>query len=186
MSKTAFLPNGWLLCLALLFEAGLPSRVTAQESVVAPGDVVRIALPCRTAAEALAGRDARCGVEGTVVRFTPDTIELVVGGSPETHAVTSVGRLEVRRVGGPGWAIPTALGLVLGGAGTYALLHGGGSTSLCDRSRNQDAMSRGECAGLTVAGGVVGGGLGALTAALLRTERWITVPLGHVRLSFGR
>ena len=51
MSKTAFLPNGWLLCLALLFEAGLPSRVTAQESVVAPGDVVRIALPCRTAAE---------------------------------------------------------------------------------------------------------------------------------------
>jgi len=185
MSKSALLPGRWLLLITLVLGTGFPSRASAQASGVAPGDRVRITLPCREAAQALPSRDAGCGVEGTVVRFTPDTIELVVGGSPEVHPLASVGQLEVRRVEGPGWAVPTALGFLLGGAGAYALLHGGGSTSLCDRSRNQDAMSRGECAGLTLAGGAVGAGLGALTATLLRTERWITVPLGHVRLSIG-
>ncbi len=182
MSKKTRSPGRWLLCLALAFGAGLPFRASAQASGVAAGDRVRVTLPCPEATQALPIRDAGCGAEGTVARFTPDTIELVVGSSLETHPLSSIGRLEVRRVEGPGWTIPAALGLLLGGAGTYALLHGRGSTSLCDRSRNQDAMSRGECAGLTLVGGAVGAGLGALTAVLLRTERWVTVPLGHVRL----
>lgn len=55
-----------------------------------------------------------------------------------------------------------AVGLVAGAVATYVVLHGGGSNSLCDRSANQDAMNRGECAGLVALGGAVGAGLGAL------------------------
>ena len=53
------------------------------------------------------------------------------------------------------------LGALVGIAGTYLLLHHGGSTSLCDASANQDAMGRRECLGLTVLGGLAGAGLGA-------------------------
>lgn len=42
----------------------------------------------------------------------------------------------------------------------------GGSTSRCDRSANQDAMSPSECHGLTLLGGIVGAGLGAAVGAL--------------------
>lgn len=71
---------------------------------------------------------------------------------------------------GPSWRVPAVVGFVLGAAGTYAWLHSGGSTSKCDRVGNQDAMSGGECVGLTIGGGGVGAGLGVLAATLLRGQ----------------
>lgn len=69
--------------------------------------------------------------------------------------------LQVQRTEGS-WARRGAvLGAVVGGVAGYVVLHRGGSTSLCDRSANQDAMGRRECVGLTVAGAVAGAGLGA-------------------------
>ena len=48
-------------------------------------------------------------------------------------------------------------GFVAGAGITALVVHSGGSTSLCDRNANQDAMNSTECAGLIAAGGLVGG-----------------------------
>lgn len=172
--------------LAIILGLGPCSQASAQEGAVAPGERVRVTVPCDTTDEARPLDLDRCAVEGTVVRFTPDTLVLADVGSRGTPPPGAIDGLEVRRIVGPSWQIPTGVGFLLGGGGTYAWLHSGGSTSLCDRSRNQDAMNRGECIGLTVLGGAVGAGLGALTAALLRTERWIDLPLGRVHLTIVR
>lgn len=63
--------------------------------------------------------------------------------------------------------IGAGVGFVLGAGATWAVLNTGGSTAPCDRDANQDAMSAGECAGVTVLGGVVGALVGALVARLL-------------------
>jgi hypothetical protein len=64
-----------------------------------------------------------------------------------------------------------AVGLLVGAGVTYAVLHSGGSTSLCDQSANQDAMAPRECAGLTALGGLAGAGVGAVIGARIRTGR---------------
>jgi hypothetical protein len=61
------------------------------------------------------------------------------------------------------------LGLALGGGLTRVALWSGGSTSLCDRDRNQDAIRSRECVGLVVLGGAVGAGVGALVGGRVRT-----------------
>ena len=58
-----------------------------------------------------------------------------------------------------------AAGAVVGAGLAWVVLHRGGSTALCDRSANQDAMSAGECAALVAAGALVGAGLGALVGS---------------------
>jgi hypothetical protein len=63
------------------------------------------------------------------------------------------------------WLTGALIGLAVGAGATYLVLHSGGSTSLCNRSENQDALNGGECAGLTAAGGLVGAGIGALVGA---------------------
>ena len=65
----------------------------------------------------------------------------------------------------------------------FALLSTAGSTSLCDRSANQDAVSPSECLGLAALGGVLGAGLGAIIGGWVRTERWNDVPLQRLRVS---
>lgn len=179
-------PARWLLWATLAMGAGLSGPAAAQEQTVAPGDRVRLTFPCDSIQGATRAQAIRCTREGTVAGLTPERVELLVQGSRESHALSVLTDLEVRRVEGPGWTIPVAAGAVLGGAGTYVWLHSGGSTSLCDRSNNQDAMGSGECAGLTVLGAVAGAGLGALVTRLLRTERWVPVPFGRIDLTIGR
>jgi len=120
-----------------------------------------------------------------VARLTSERVELLVDGGAEAYELAALSGLAVRRVQAPGWKVPAASGVILGGVGTYALLHSGGSTSRCDRSSNQDAMSSRECAGLTVLGGLGGAGLGFLVSRLLRTERWISVPVGRIDVTVG-
>jgi len=186
MGTTTVSPARWLFWAALALGAGASGPVAAQEQTVAPGDRVRLTLPCDSIQGATRAQAIRCTREGTVAGLTAERVELLVQGARESHSLTALTELEVRRVEGPGWTIPVAIGVILGGAGTYVWLHSGGSTSLCDRSSNQDAMGSGECAGLTVLGAVAGAGLGALVTRLLRTERWVPVPLGRIDLTLGR
>ena len=104
----------------------------------------------------------------SITPLLPDTFELAVIGHYESHSLSEPTRLEVRRQEGSKWLLGAGVGFVIGGGGTFAWLHSGGSTSRCDRSANQDAMSSGECLGLTVLGGIVGAGLGAAVGALFR------------------
>lgn len=69
------------------------------------------------------------------------------------------------------WLIGALGGFVVGATATYFVLHSGGSTSKCDRDANQDALSRGECTGLVVLGGLVGAGAGALIGSRIRSDR---------------
>ncbi|MBM4185858.1 MAG: hypothetical protein FJ206_00975 [Gemmatimonadetes bacterium] len=66
------------------------------------------------------------------------------------------------------WLLGAAIGFGAGAVVTYLVLHSGGSTAPCNRSANQDAMSGGECLGLTALGGVAGAGLGALVGGLVK------------------
>jgi hypothetical protein len=63
-------------------------------------------------------------------------------------------------------------GLLIGAVGgailTHVFTHQGGSTSLCDRDRNQDAIRANECAAITAAGGVVFGGIGFAIGSRIR------------------
>jgi hypothetical protein len=63
-----------------------------------------------------------------------------------------------------------AIGFVAGAVATYFLLHSGGSTSLCDRDANQDAIRARECAGLTALGGVAGGAAGYVIGGRIRVR----------------
>jgi hypothetical protein len=82
------------------------------------------------------------------------------------------------------WLIGAIGGFVVGATATYFVLHSGGSTSKCDQDANQDALNRGECAGLVALGGLVGAGAGALIGSRFRSD---AVRLGSVRgLEIGR
>lgn len=181
---TSSLPPAWCVLFAGITLASGPSRaLLAQEGPVRPGDRVRFSLPCDTARSAAPEGRPACAQEGTLLGITPGALELLTRGDTASYALASLTDLEVRRVEGPGWHVPASVGAVIGLVGTYAWLHSGGSTSLCDRSRNQDAIDRRECLGLTLLGGAAGAGLGALVSRVLRTERWIPVSLGRVDLS---
>lgn len=81
------------------------------------------------------------------------------------------------------WA-GAAAGAVVGGGLTWVGLHTGGSTSLCDRDANQDAMSAGECAALTAAGALVGAAVGFLVGSRIGRDGGGAASLG--RLHVGR
>lgn len=67
--------------------------------------------------------------------------------------------------------VGAGVGFVLGAGATYIVLHQGGSTSWCDRSKNQDAMDAPVCAGIVVLGGALGAGIGAMISGALSSER---------------
>lgn len=145
-----------------------------------PGATVRVTWACERSPATPGGS---CQVAGRLVQLRRDSIT-VAGAS----ASTSVGLDAVRRLeasaGSRGHARTGALvGLALGAGLGTALLHGGGSTSLCDRSQNQDALAPSECLGLTAGAAVVGAGLGALVGAMITSERWQDVPLARVRVA---
>lgn len=98
-------------------------------------------------------------IAGPVARDTPNRL-----------LRESIARLELGRSVKSQRRTGALIGLVVGGVATYAVLHSGGSTAPCNRSENQDAMSSGECLGLTAAGAAVGAGLGALIGGLFHTS----------------
>ena len=94
----------------------------------------------------------------------------------EPQAFPSVGPSACSAIGQP-FQGPTSrrwvgagIGAVVGVAATYFVLNSGGSTSLCDKSANQDATSTGVCVGLYVLGGLAGAGLGWITVGLVTSD----------------
>lgn len=80
--------------------------------------------------------------------------------------------------------VGAAVGFVVGGIVTYVVLHSGGSTAPCDQSANQDAMSTGECLGLTLLGAGVGAGLGALVGGFFKSEQ-VRIGVQRDRVQLG-
>ena len=155
------------------------------------GHRVRLTFPCESADAGLAGSEPRaCRAEGSLARLIGDTIVLAAGKSEaattSAYDLNEVSRVEVSTGTKSHWLTGAAIGFVVGGTVAYLALSSGGSTSTCDQSANQDAISVGECIALaTAVGGLPGFGLGALVGTFIRSERWQQVPLDRLRVSVG-
>jgi hypothetical protein len=69
------------------------------------------------------------------------------------------------------WLLGATTGFVVGTAAAWVILHQGGSTSLCDRSANQDAIGGRECLGVSAAaGGIPLATIGALIGRRVRKD----------------
>ncbi|MFN0178251.1 MAG: hypothetical protein ACKVZ0_05590 [Gemmatimonadales bacterium] len=170
-----------LLAVVGVLGSYLTGIAQGQEPVFRPGTPIRLMAPCPEA-PAVAGPFAGCRYQGTLVGLPADS--LTIAGAHGTIHLDHRGvtQLEISR-GRSQWLPGAGVGFLPGAGITYLVLHQGGSTSLCDRSANQDAMSRGACGGLTVLGGLAGAGLGAIVGGRFRSERWQVVPVERLRVS---
>ena len=117
------------------------------------------------AAQALTHGDPGAWDQATVPWRAPELAAI-----PSTSDVNALLALQVsaqQRSWGRRGAI---IGALAGAVTTYLVSHQGGSTALCDRDANQDAMGERECVALTVAGGFAGAGLGAWIGSRFRRE----------------
>ena len=170
------------IVLAILLLSPTPD-ILGQSSVLPPGSRVRVTLPC-SAIPAAESRPVRadCATEGSLLRLTDDSVMMDGGEATLSVARNQVSRLEVSQGQRSHWKAGAGIGSLAGAGFTYLLVDAGGSTSLCDRSANQDALSSTECLGLTVLGGVTGAGLGAVIGNLVKSERWESFPIEDLRV----
>lgn len=166
------IPGGWIVTAIALAPGA--ERLSAQGPE--PGSRLRLTVPCE------AGRETSCRVVGKLISAGGDSLTLTAAGGRQRHALRDLLRLERSDGRRSHWLLGAGLGFAAGAVATYALLHTGGSTSVCDRSANQDAVSTTECLGLAALGGVGGAGLGAVVGGLIRTERWRELPLAGLRI----
>jgi hypothetical protein len=170
--------------VALAVVPGVTRIAQGQTASLEPGTRLRVTVPCEITARPTAGADrAECRSEGSLVLVRADTVTLDVAGSTTRYGLGAVSRVDVSRGHRSYWLVGAGAGLVVGTGVTFAVLNSGGSTSLCNQSENQDAMSSGACLGLTALGGLAGVGLGALIGGLVRSERWEELPLERLRVS---
>jgi hypothetical protein len=149
-----------------------------------PGARVRVTFPC--GAHPLPASGTRsCRSEGRLIAIQGDTLAFARADSTTRLALVTISRVEASHGRRSRWLLGAGLGLLVGAGATYAVLYSGGSTSMCNASANQDAMSSSECFGLTALGGVAGAGLGALLGSRFSSERWQDVPLTRLRLGLG-
>lgn len=66
------------------------------------------------------------------------------------------------------WKSGALIGFGVGVTGSAIAVYQGGSTSLCDQSKNQDATSIGACLSIIGGSGLVMGGIGALIGSLIK------------------
>jgi hypothetical protein len=123
---------------------------------------------------------ATCQVAGHILEGPLNTVVPLGAAGRTSHDLDRTSRIEGDGGSRSHPILGAAVGFVLGAGTTYMVLNGGGSTSKCDRSANQDAMSSGECLGAYVLGGVIGAGVGAGIGALIRTNRWESLPLDRL------
>jgi hypothetical protein len=123
---------------------------------------------------------ATCQVAGYLLEDPPNTVVPLAAAGRMSHGLDRASRIAGEEGSRSHPILGAAVGFVLGAGTTYLVLNSGGSTSKCDRSANQDAMGSGACFGAYVLGGVIGAGLGAGVGALIRTNRWGSLPLDRV------
>jgi len=150
--------------------------MAADHTFPAEGTRVRVTAPCRFFTPS---RNGDCRVTGTLARWAPpDTLAVSDADHVSSFALADIKQLEVSDGSRSYRFLGAGVGLVVGATATILIANSGGSTSLCDRSANQDAMSSSECLGIYALGGVVGAGLGYLVGSLIHSESWKPVPLG--------
>ncbi|MEQ9289999.1 MAG: hypothetical protein RIG77_23925 [Cyclobacteriaceae bacterium] len=66
------------------------------------------------------------------------------------------------------WKKGALIGAAVGTPLTFLVLHSGGSSSICNRSANQDAVQFHECLAMSLGGGVVFAGMGALIGSFVK------------------
>ncbi len=129
-----------------------------------------------------AAAGAVCSSRGNLVSLEHDSITVEASNATYTYAISDFVRAEVsdgfRSYKWVGAGVGGAVGAVV----TYLVLNTGGSTSLCDRSANQDAASRGVCLGLSVLGGLAGAGLGSIVGGFITVEQWRELSLDSLRV----
>jgi len=158
------------------------AEAQAQTFLLPPGTRVRVTRPCVEGPRETQRPDRWCPMVGEFVQAQAGILLISVADSTGRYDLDSVWRFEVSRGSGSFRLVGAAAGFLAGVGGSFVVLHGGGSTSLCDRSANQDAMNAGECLGLVALGGLAGASLGAVVGGLIRTERWDVVPLERLRV----
>jgi hypothetical protein len=172
MPSTMFRFAGLMLVLAILFCA---SPVMAADGVTPPpGTKIRLTYPCRLLNPS---RTGSCREIGNVARWTPDSLTVAWSESTATFSRVNLSGLEVSDGRRSYRGLGAGVGFLLGAGATHLILNSGGSTSPCDQSANQDAMSSSECLGLTALGGAAGAGLGFVVGGLFHSDRWKTVSL---------
>jgi hypothetical protein len=149
----------------------LPTLAGAQQPQLSAGQRVRATAPALGLVR----------VPATIAATDAGALVLRTATSQEVP-LAQVERLEVYTGRRSHWLLGAGVGFVAGAGVTYAVLGSGGSTALCNRSANQDALSTGECLGLVAAGGVAGAGLGALVGALIKSDKWDDVSPERFRL----
>ena len=154
----------------------LPMNARADETPIpAPGDRVRVTFPCRLLSSPGAGD---CRLAGRLARWDADSLTVSDADRRTPFAFKDVTRLELSQGQRSYTFLGAGLGAVVGAGVTYVILNSGGSTALCDRSANQDAMSSSECLGSYALGGLAGAGLGLLIGSMIHSERWRDIPVG--------
>lgn len=109
--------------------------------------------------------------------------------APERFSACPVGAacedaVTMRRAASSTW-IGAGAGFVVGGVATYVILNTGGSTAPCDQDANQDAMSTGECIGITALGALAGAGIGLLIGRAFRSDRLEAISRDGLRIGWS-
>jgi hypothetical protein len=173
-----------LLAMVIILGSCLTGIAQGQDPVLRPGSTIRLMAPCPpTEQPAAPGPLAACRYQGTLVGMPADSLTIAAGHGTIHLDRRAVTQLEISRGRRSQWLPGAGVGFLAGAGITYLVLHQGGSTSLCDRSANQDAIGSLECGGLTVLGGLAGAGLGAIIGGRFRSERWQDVPIERLRVS---
>jgi len=104
----------------------------------------------------------------SLVRLSAESAASGGEGGASALDVNALLALQVRGEQGSWGRRGALVGALAGGLVAYLVIHQGGSTSLCDRSANQDAIGKRECVAITVAGGAAGAGVGAWSGGRFR------------------
>ena len=176
--------HGSVITAVFLLSSCVTLIAQGQEAAPQPGARLRLTFPCELQGQPSPGeRRMGCRSAGRLVRLQSDTLTLDAAASTRSYSVRALSRVEISRGTRSHRLAGAGAGLLVGGGVAFALLHTGGSTSLCDRSANQDAIGSSECIGLAALGGLAGAGLGAIIGGFVRSERWQDVPLERLRVS---
>jgi len=110
---------------------------------------------------------------GTLVALDADS--LVIRGSVDARrlSLASVEHVDLSRGRKSHARLGAGIGLLVGA--------GAGALASCDNENNQSDLVPIQCIAMGAAAGAL---LGAVTGALVRTERWEQIPLDRLRMSF--
>jgi hypothetical protein len=170
--------------VVLAFSWAMPAA-RAEALPPQPGTRVRLTLSCEGRGQpADMGAADACRLVGRLVRLRADTLTLESTEKTNSWGLGTLRRLEVSQGRRGHWLVGAGAGAVLGGV-AFVLLTGSGSTAICDRDANQDALSPGECAGLSAAAVLVMGGVGAIVGGLIRSESWRELSVEDLRVSLA-